>query len=152
MPDIRYTAFFEKRFIDSMTLIADKKRFKVVRARKGTGLGLVTEEPIQKGKFVIEYTGPIIPSEEADEKGGKYLFDVNSRWTIDGSVRSNLARYINHSCKPNCESRISGKRVKIYSIKNIKAGEELTYDYGDEYFDEFIKPHGCKCSACVAKK
>lgn len=135
-----------------MSAGTEKKRFKVVRARKGAGLGLVTREPIQKGKFVIEYTGPILSSKAADAKGGKYLFDINSKWTIDGSVRGNVARYINHSCKPNCESRVMGKRVKIYSLKNIKAGEEITYDYGDEYFDEFIKPHGCKCDACTEVK
>ncbi|MCW9054622.1 MAG: SET domain-containing protein [Candidatus Pacebacteria bacterium] len=132
--------------------IAEKDTFKVVRARKGAGLGLVALVPFKKEDFVIEYTGNLIPTEEADEKGGKYLFDINSKWTIDGSPRENLARYINHSCKPNCEAEISGKRVKIYAIKNIKAGEELTYDYGEEYFDEFIKPHGCKCNHCVSKK
>lgn len=128
------------------------EKFKVVRARKGAGLGLVTLAPFKKDDFVIEYTGEIISRDEADERGGKYLFDINSKWTIDGSPRENLARYINHSCKPNCESDVIGKKVKIYALRNIKEGEELTYDYGEEYFDEFIKPHGCKCDKCTPKK
>lgn len=129
----------------------DTQRFAVRRARKGAGLGLVALVPIKKAEFVIEYTGNLIPTKVADENGGKYLFDVNSRWTIDGSPRSNLARYINHSCKPNCEAEIDGRRVKIYAKRAIKAGEELNYNYGKEYFNEFIKPHGCKCDHCVKK-
>lgn len=128
-----------------------KEHLTVRRATPGAGLGLITEEPIRKGEYIISYTGSIIPNDEADERGGKYLFDINSRWTIDGTTRSNLARYINHACKPNAEVKVLGKEVKIYARRNIKAGEELNYDYGKEYFDEFIKPHGCKCHACLKK-
>jgi hypothetical protein len=129
-----------------------KKGLVVRRSAPGAGLGLVTTEPIRKKEFVIAYTGELISDKEADLRGGKYLFDINSRWTIDGKGRDNLARYINHSCKPNCESKVIGKGVKIYARKNIKAGEELNYDYGEEYFDEFIKPHGCRCTGCLEKK
>lgn len=126
--------------------------FIVRRARKGAGLGLVTKKLFKKGDFVIEYTGPIISTKEADEKGGRYLFDLNSRWTIDGGVRSNIARYINHSCRPNCEAEIDGRKVYIYAIKRIEEGEELSYDYGKEYFDEYIKPSGCKCDYCMGER
>ncbi len=129
-----------------------QKKFSVRRARKGAGLGLVSNVSFNKDDFVIEYTGVRMLTEEADEKGGKYLFDIDNKWTIDGSPRNNLARYINHSCKPNCEAEIDGKRVKIYAKKKIQEGEELTYDYGKEYFDEFIKPYGCKCDACINLK
>ncbi len=69
-----------------------------------------------------------------------YLFE------IDGLERSNQARYINHSCDPNCEVYIEKSRIMIYAIKNIPAGAELSYDYGEEYFDEFLKPVGCRCA------
>jgi SET domain-containing protein len=62
-----------------------------------------------------------------------------------------VARYINHSCKPNAEALISGRRVWIWSRKNIKAGEEIAYDYGKEYFDDIIKPMGCRCEKCGSK-
>ena len=76
---------------------------------------------------------------------------INSKWSIDGSPRSNTARYINHSCRPNAEAYISGRRVWIWSKRAISAGEEITCDYGKEYFDEHIKPVGCKCEACLAR-
>lgn len=117
--------------------------FKIIRSR--TGLGLATKIPLKKGEFVIEYTGDLISNKEAANLTTRYLFEVNSRWTIDGAKRGNIARYINHSCRPNCEAEIEGKRVLIYATKNIPAGTELNYDYGKEYFDEFIKPVGCKC-------
>jgi SET domain-containing protein len=77
------------------------------------------------------------------------LFTVNSRWTVDGKNTENLSRYVNHSCYPNCEAEIRGKKILISSIRNIKAGDELAYNYGKEYFDEFIKPHGCRCEKCI---
>ena len=122
------------------------KKFSIKKST--TGLGLYSNVQIKKGEFLIEYTGKMLTSNEANEKGGKYLFEINSRWTVDGTDRKNLARYINHACRPNCEARISKKQIKIYSIKNIKAGEELTYDYGKEYFDEYIKSHRCTCNHC----
>ena len=120
--------------------------------RSSAGLGLFATQPIKKNTYIMDYTGDLITNEEADERGGKYLFEINSKWTIDGKDRKHTARYVNHSCRPNCETRVSGKRVKIYAIKNIKEGEELTYDYGEEYFDDFIKPVGCKCAHCQKTK
>lgn len=117
--------------------------------RSKSGLGIFTNEPIKKKKFVIEYSGELISNEEADRRGGLYLFNINSRWTIDGKKRENLSRYLNHSCRPNCEAETRGKKVIIRSIKNIPAGEELTYGYGKEYFNEYIKPHGCRCQKCT---
>jgi len=125
----------------------EKKTFKVKRS--SAGLGLFSGEAIKRGEFVIEYTGNMLSHEEANRKGGKYLFEISSRRTVDGTGRKNIARYINHSCRPNCEVDIKRGRILIYAIKKIKAGEELSYDYGKEYFDEYIKPHGCKCLKCI---
>jgi uncharacterized protein len=122
-----------------------KPHHEILVKRSSAGLGLFARKPIKKGEFIIEYYGPVLNEEQADRKLGKYLFAIDDTWTIDGSRRENKARYINHSCKPNCEPEIEGKRVFLYAIKNIKAGEEITYDYGKEYVNEFIKPYGCKC-------
>lgn len=116
--------------------------------RSAAGLGLFTDEPIDKGDFVIEYHGEVISREEADRRGGKYLFEISSRRTVDGSSRANIARYINHSCKPNCEVEVCRGKICIFAKRRIKKGEELTYDYGEEYFNAYIKPSGCKCAGC----
>ena len=116
-----------------------------------TGLGLFALQPIPAGKRIIEYTGPIITSEEVDKRRGKYFFEIDEKFAIDGSPRSNTARYINHSCRPNAEAIVSGRRVWIWSQKAIKADEEITYHYGKAYFDDYIKPVGCKCKKCIAQ-
>ncbi|NIR47465.1 SET domain-containing protein [candidate division KSB1 bacterium] len=117
--------------------------------RSRAGLGLYANEPIPKNSFVIEYFGKILSNEEADRRGGKYLFDISSRRTVDGSTWKNLARYINHSCRPNCEVEVKRGRIYIYAKRAIEPGEELGYDYGKEYVDEFIKPRGCRCNHCA---
>jgi uncharacterized protein len=126
---------------------ADRSGRFIVR-RSQTGLGLFAVRGFKRGAFVIEYTGKLLPNDAADRIGGKYLFRVDSRWTIDGSGRQNLSRYINHSCRPNCVAYTRGRKVKIYSRRRIEPGEELTYHYGKEYFDAYIRPRGCLCSAC----
>lgn len=126
-------------------------KHKFVIKRSVTGLGLFAVRPIAAGKRIIEYTGPIITSEEVEQRRGKYFFEIDEKLAIDGSPRSNTARYINHSCRPNAEAIVSGRRVWIWSKKAIKAGEEITYHYGREYFDDHIKPVGCKCKKCIAR-
>ncbi len=120
--------------------------------RSSAGLGLFAIEPIKRGDFIIEYVGKKISHKEAEDHTGKYLFEINNKWTVDGADRKNIARYINHSCKPNCETEIRNGRILIFAIKNIPVGEELHYDYGEDYFDTFIKPHGCRCFKCNGKK
>lgn len=115
--------------------------------RTSTGLGLFTLEPIPADKKIIEYIGPVISAEECDRKGGKYLFELDEKRAIDGSAWSNLARYINHSCRPNAKGYTTGKRIWIWSLKALKAGEEITIDYGKEYMDAHIKR--CKCGKCA---
>lgn len=133
--------------------IKKNKDFTIIKAEKGAGFGLKTKVPFKKGDFVIEYIGIKRENKDIEYHTGKYLFEVNDKYTIDGSPRWNLARYINHSCKPNCEVEIDKNgKILIEAIKNIKEGEEITYDYGKEYFNEFIKPIGCKCEKCINKK
>ena len=119
--------------------------------RTKTGLGMFAVKPIPRGKRIIEYTGPRVSNEEVDSRRGKYFFGVNTKWSIDGSPRDNVARYINHSCRPNAEAIISDRRVWIWSRKNIPVGAEITYDYGREYFEDIIKPIGCGCEKCSSR-
>jgi SET domain-containing protein len=117
--------------------------------RSATGLGLFATDVIEKGKFISEYVGPKITNEEVQRRrNARYLFEVNSRWTIDGSPRWNTARYINHSCLPNAKAVVSRGRIRIMATRRIKPGDEITFSYGKDYFDTFIKPWSCKCLAC----
>ncbi len=137
------------------TTIATKRNryavgtFRVRVGRGVSGKGLFAEEPIPKGSCIIEYTGKVIPPSDHDNATGRYLFWAGKKKMINGNVASNTARYINHSCRPNCEADGPDGRIYIISLRNIKAGEEITYDYGEEYFDDFIKPKGCRCVKCA---
>ena len=122
---------------------------KKIKAKRGlAGLGLFAMEDIKKGEKIVEYIGNILNKKEADEAPtNMYLFEVNRNKTIDGSVRWNIARYCNHSCDGNAESEIRKGRVYIMATRGIKAGDEIVYDYGEEFFNEYIKDKGCKCDA-----
>jgi hypothetical protein len=137
-----------------MPAISPKKPYRVGRSR--TGLGLFATKPIKKGAKIVRYFGPILDSRKKKDDAieNKYLFELNGRWTIDGSVRENIARYINHACKPNAESDVKPRKrkVMIRAIKNISPGEEINYDYGTDYFKAYLKPIGCKCAACEKKR
>lgn len=115
-------------------------------------MGLFTRVPIKKGRFIIRYSGRKLRTETVDELDTRYLFEINTRWTIDGSSRKNRARYINHSCRPNAEVYFVKHMIKIRAIKTIKTGDEITYNYGRSYFDAFIKAAGCKCRVCARKR
>jgi SET domain-containing protein len=115
--------------------------------RSRTGLGLYAEGDIPKGACIIEYVGPVLTREQELKSRSKYLFEVNSRKTIDGAPRWNTARYINHSCRPNCEPNIYKGRVFIHARRRIKPGEELAYNYGKNYFNEYLKDI-CACPKC----
>ncbi len=133
--------------------MATRKRFSPASLtlnvkRSRTGLGIFAGEMIPKGTCVIEYTGRSLTVKQYAASRSKYLFETGKNTVIDGSMRSNTARYINHSCLPNCEIEIKEKRVFIFSKRRIKAGEELTYDYDTEYFEAYIKPKGCRCRKC----
>ncbi len=120
-----------------------------VRKRSRTGCGLFASRDIAAREFIVEYTGNRMPTTEADSLKTRYLFDLENGWTIDGSPMTNKARWINHSCDPNCECELEDNHIIIYAARDIKAGEELSFDYGQDYFDDFIAPVGCKCAGCV---
>ncbi len=132
----------------------DNYRPHVKVRRSSAGLGLFAAEDISKEQIVIEYTGDRITDEEANKRGGRYLFQVTDELVIDGKGRENVARYINHACKPNAEAEHdeSDDCIYIRACKKIKTGEEITYDYGKEYIDDIIGPEGCKCATCKVTK
>jgi len=109
------------------------------------GNGVFAVAPIKKGEEIIEYKGTLMSHAEADvlygdggETGHTFLFTLNDDYLIDANRKGNTARWINHSCEPNCQAVIEEAadgnprkdRVLIEAIRNIKPGEELTYDYG----------------------
>jgi len=126
-----------------------RRPFRVGRSK--TGLGLFATKLIRRGSFIVHYTGKKLPNKIADELDTKYLFEINNRWTIDGSSRKNIARYINHSCRPNAEADVKKHKILISAIKTIHPGDEITYNYGRNYFNAFIKERGCGCAACHQK-
>jgi len=135
---------------------------KKLYTKKPSGIhrsGLFAACDILEGTRVIEYVGKKITNKEADdvydrdfeksknhtEGGAVYIFELNKRYSIDGGVRHNIARFINHSCDPNCEVEIIKGRIWIASISDIKKGKELFYDYG--YDLEHWADHPCWCGA-----
>jgi uncharacterized protein len=109
----------------------------VVRNSKIHGKGVFAKRDIPKGTRIVEYLGDRISHKEADERyeghdpndNHTFLFIVDRKTVIDGGVKGNDARFINHSCDGNCESEIEKARVYIEAIKDIRKGEELGYDY-----------------------
>ena len=136
-----------------------------VKKSKIHASGVFATEDIKKGKKIIEYIGEKITKKEGDlrsEKrinkylksethGSVYIFELNSRYDIDGSPTYNKARYINHSCAPNCEIEIIRGKIWVMAKKNIKEGDELSYDYGYDFDKDDFKDHQCKCGSkkCV---
>ena len=114
--------------------------------------GLFASKNIKKGTKIIYYTGKIITKKQTennpkfDNDKAIYLFNLNNRYDLDGDFVYNTARLINHSCNPNCEVEGKGLKLWISSIKDIKKNEELTYDYGFS-FDENYKDFPCKCGS-----
>jgi uncharacterized protein len=130
---------------------------RIVRVgRSATGLGLFAARPIAKKDTIVTYRGKRIATAEAQRRerrfGAKYMFEVNRQWTIDGSSRRNLGRYLNHSCDPNAEAVLRAGKIVFVALRPIAPGEEITLDYGEEYFELYIRPLGCRCAACAGKK
>ena len=132
----------------------------VVRGSRIAGKGAFATRPIRKGERVIEYLGERVSHAVADARyddhaGGAhhtFLFTVSRKVVIDATVGGNEARFINHSCDPNCESVVEGGRVFIDAVKPIKTGAELTYDYaytrdGTETEEDETGLYGCRCGA-----
>lgn len=123
-------------------------KFDLAVRRARAGLGLFAAGPIPKGACIIEYTGKLLTKEEYKASNSRYLWDIGPGTTLDGSPRSNKARYINHSCKPNCEPDVYKRRVYISALRDIQPGEELSYNYGKDYFKEYIGKN-CRCLKCM---
>ena len=117
------------------------------------GRGLYAAKDIKEGTRIIDYVGKIITkkqtevSKKFDNSKPIYLFNLNKRYDLDGDFKYNTARLINHSCNPNCEVEGKGLKLWISAIKDIKKGEELSYDYGFSYSKEDLKNFVCKCGS-----
>lgn len=130
-----------------------RRPFRLGRSRTGFGLFAIREIP--KRTRIAEYRGPLLDHDDAirrENGGSKYLLEINSRWTIDGTPRYNIARYFNHSCNPNAELYQRGLRMFIRTLRRIKPGEELTYHYGMDYLRNVIGISNCLCSRCTRRK
>ncbi len=114
--------------------------------------GLYASRNIKIGTRIIEYVGKLVSKKETqqnpkfDNSKDIYLFNINEKWDLDGAWSFNTARLINHSCKPNCEVVGRGLKLWISSLREIYKGEELTYDYGFGY-DEDYKQFPCNCGS-----
>jgi SET domain-containing protein len=123
------------------------------------GLGLFAVRRIRKGTRLIEYIGERISPEEADRRYDDdavdhphtWLFTVDAATLIDGAVAGNEARYINHSCSPNCEAVDVDGRIFVDARRDIRPGEELTYDYRLErdghWRPDYAERYACRCGA-----
>jgi len=126
---------------------------KYFRKKSGiNNLGLFAKSDINKGEKVIEYKGrkfthkQVEENDRFDNSKAIYLFTLNERYVLDGDTKTNTAKYINHSCNPNCEVDIINGKIWIIAIKDIKKGDELSYDYGFGYDADF-RQFPCKCGS-----
>lgn len=128
---------------------------KKIRVRVGpsriAGHGLFAEQDIRQGAKIIRYIGQKITQEESARRvaaGNVYIFGLDECSAIDGSTPKNTARYINHSCDPNCQTEQFGNTIWIVALRDIQAGEELTYNYEYEIDDEPAEPCHCGVKHC----
>lgn len=139
-------------------------QFILVKSSKIHNKGVFAKKDISKGTKVIEYVGEKITKAEAERRaerqlknsknhsvdGGVYIFELNKKYDIDGKVSWNPAQFINHSCDPNCEVENIQGHLWIIAVKEIKKGEEITYNYG--YDLENYEDHPCRCGSKNCKK
>ena len=130
------------------------------------GKGVFATDEIARGERIIRYMGVLRTHDDVDaeygeeeETGHTFLFTLNDEYVIDGNARSNVARWINHSCKPNCEAVVeeddkgNKRRDKVFieAIRKIKPGDELTYNYGivldEPHTPKAKKLWACRCGA-----
>ena len=135
----------------------------IVQRSRIHSTGIFAKKDIPKGTRIIEYIGERITKAESDcradiplgrnkqnrEYGAVYIFDLNKRHDIDGNISYNTARFINHSCNPNCETEIIRGHIWIIALRDITEGEELSYNYN--YGFEDYEDHECRCGSnqCV---
>lgn len=137
-----------------------------VRRSKIHGSGVFAAKNIKKGEFIIEYKGLLRSHQEVDaaydgenETGHTFLFTLNEDFVVDANIKGNEARWINHSCDPNCDSEHvdavdgdkSKDRIEIKALRDIKAGEELSYNYGirlsERHTPKLKKLWACLCGS-----
>ena len=116
------------------------------------GTGGFARVDIPAGTRVIEYVGEIISKQESlerCERSNEYIFAIDEERDLDGNVEWNPARFLNHSCEPNCEAQFVEGRIWVVAIRDVGAGEELTFNYS--YDLEDYREHPCRCGAktCV---
>ena len=106
------------------------------RRSRISGWGVYAGQPIGKGTRIVEYKGQLVSQAEASRREKRYLprrriwlFTVNTRWARDAAFGGNVARYINHACRPNCHTDVTGRHIWVVASRDIRQGEELTYDY-----------------------
>ena len=138
---------------------AKKQRRIIVRNSPIHGRGVFALRKIPKGTRIVEYKGQLISDKEADRRYSRahehsphtMLFSVDGGWVIDATRRGNSARWINHSCAPNCEIEEEDRRVFIEARREIRSGEELTYDYnlqiGEKHTTSAKREHACFCGS-----
>ncbi len=133
--------------------VSKESNFLLIKPSKIQGRGVFARAGIPKGTFIMEYTGEKIPRKEGLRRdklqklqGKFYVFALNSRWCVDGATGGD-ARLINHSCDPNCQYLKKGGKIWIRALRNIKKGEELTYDYEESEQGT----HPCRCGAKKCK-
>jgi SET domain-containing protein len=126
-----------------------------IRLRVGTsrihGKGVFAVQDIPKGMRILPYLGEKISPQEATQRiaqGNTSIFFLDARYDIDGNSPKNTARYINHSCDPNGESDIIAGQIWILALRDIQAGEELSYDYGYELNGYEKRPCTCGAKNC----
>lgn len=115
------------------------------------GQGLFAAQDIKQDTRIIPYIGEKISKDESTRRlvqGNVYIFTFNERFDIDGKTLKNTARYINHSCDPNCEVDVTSRTIWIVALRDITAGEELTYNYGYEVRDYMEHPCTCRAKNC----
>lgn len=139
--------------MDIPSSLNEKNRLRVRVGRSSAGLGLFAMDTFRKGERIVEYIGKRLTNTQVDNIiENRYLLEANDRYTIDGSARSNTARYANHACVPNAFAETIRGRVYLISKKAIYSGDEITWNYGRNYFNDFIKDYGCLCATCVENR
>jgi SET domain-containing protein len=126
--------------------------FVIFRSSPIHGTGGFARKEIAAGARVIEYVGEKITKQESlarCEQNNEYIFAIDEAHDLDGNVSWNPARFLNHSCAPNCEARLEEGRIWVVTIHDVRAGEELTFNYGYDF--ESYRDHPCRCGAsgCV---
>ncbi|MBC8107133.1 MAG: SET domain-containing protein-lysine N-methyltransferase [Anaerolineae bacterium] len=113
---------------------------RIARRRSSiSGWGVYAAQPIKKDTRIVEYKGQLVSQTEAARRERRYLprrriwlFDINTRWARDAAFGGNIARYINHACRPNCYIEVTGHHIWVIASRDVRKGEELTYDYNTD--------------------